>query len=257
MNSKTIETLNAINRDFYDRQADAFSATRRAPWKGWRRLIQLAEHQFESAKETSLLDVGCGNGRFGRFFAEHYPKPFSYFGVDASSRALEHAHTALSGAGSITLIQHDVVTEKAEEILPSKAHRPFSLVAAFGLLHHVPGRELRQALMAELARRVDYQGILAISIWQFARFERFRKKVISWEDFEERTGIAVEPSELETGDSILTWGADPPAYRYCHFMSSEEASRLVESIPLDWVETFSADGATGNLNQYYLMMKTR
>jgi SAM-dependent methyltransferase len=257
MNSKTISILNAVNRDFYHRQADAFSATRRAPWKGWQRLIQLIEQQFQSAQETCLLDVGCGNGRFGRFFAEHYSRPFSYFGVDASPRALEHAHTALSNQGAITLFQHDVVSEKAEEILPSEAHRPFSLVVAFGLLHHVPGRQLRQALMAELARRVDYQGILAISIWQFARFKRFRKKVIPWEDFEERTGIAVDPSELETGDSILTWGADPPAYRYCHFMSSEEASGLFDSLPLDWIETYTADGATGDLNRYYLMMKAR
>ena len=173
------------------------------------------------------------------------------------NHSLEHAHTALSEHGAITLVQHNVVTKKVEEILPPEAHRPFSLVVAFGLLHHIPGRQLRQALMAELARRVDYQGILAISIWQFARFERFRKKMISWEDFEQRTGIAVDPAELETGDSILTWGSDPPAYRYCHFMSSEEASELVDSLPLDRVETFSADGATGNLNQYYLLTKER
>jgi hypothetical protein len=109
--------------------------------------------------------------------------------------------------------------------------------------------------MAELARRVDYQGILAISIWQFARFERFRKKVIPWADFAKQTGISVEPSELEPGDTILSWGAGRAAYRYCHFMSAEEASELVDSLPLDLHETFTADGATGNLNQYYLMRK--
>lgn len=255
MNSQTIAILNGINRNFYSQQADAFSASRRNPWKGWQRLVQLAERQFAGAAEASLLDVGCGNGRFGRFFAEQFSRPFSYFGLDACSHALEHARTALSAVGSTALIQHDVVKERAGGILPSKAQGPFSLVVAFGLLHHVPGRHLRQALMAELARRVDYQGILAISIWQFARFQRFRKKVISWEDFEKQTGIAVESSELETGDCILTWGADPPAYRYCHFMSSEETSQLVDTLPLDRVESYSADGATGNLNQYYLMTR--
>ncbi len=144
---------------------------------------------------------------------------------------------------------------KAERYLPSAARRPFSLIVAFGLFHHVPGYDERLGLLAELGRRLDHQGILAISFWQFARFERFKKKMVSWKDFQEATGVSVDPSDLEPGDTILTWGSNPPAFRYCHFMDPKEISRLLASQPLEIVADYRADGAAGNLNHYYLLGK--
>jgi SAM-dependent methyltransferase len=253
MNRTTVLTLNEVNRDFYRRRSDEFGATRQSPWEGWLRLMELVQRHPAGSTARSLLDVGCGNGRFARFLKEHHSRPFSYTGVDASTGALQTARSRLAGLVPMTLLRHDVVAE--EEILPPEARRPFSLVVAFGLLHHVPSHARRRELLIELARRVELQGILAISIWQFGRFERFRKKIVPWEVFTRTSGIPIDTSQLETRDHILTWGSPPFAHRYCHFIDREEASRLLSSLPLEMVDSFSADGKTGNLNRYYVLRK--
>ncbi len=250
MNQRTIAALNAINRDFYDKVAEEFSATRQKPWQGWTRLLDAVNLD---ALTVAVLDVGCGNGRFARFLQDHVSNPFDYVGVDVSRRALEIARTQLSDLGSARWVHHDIVATESGAFLPSEAHRPFSLIVAFGLFHHVPGYEERQGLLTELGRRLTHQGILAISFWQFARFERFKKKMVPWIDFKDATGVAVDPSDLEAGDTILTWGGPPPAYRYCHFMDPEEISRMLGSQPLEIVTDYSADGASGDLNHYYVL----
>jgi SAM-dependent methyltransferase len=254
MNQETVSFLNDINRHFYHHHAEEFGATRRSPWRGWARLVEHL-NRLALPAELSVLDVGCGNGRFALYLREHYSKPFTYIGMDVSAKALEAARAQLPNKSQFTLIEHDLVA--GEQILPSQAPDAFSLIVVFGLLHHIPGHDRRQALLAELARRLDYQGILAISIWQFGRFERFQKKIIPWGDLQTRTGVEIDPSQLEPGDTLLSWGTEPAACRYCHFMDSEEATRLVSTLPLDCFDTFSADGATHNLNQYYLMRCSR
>ncbi len=255
MNRKTVLSLNDINQDFYRLRAEEFSATRQGPWQGWVQVRELVERHSTSSTTISVLDVGCGNGRFARFLKEHYSRSFSYLGVDASARALDKARAQLAGIVPTTLLRHDVVAAEKAQILPPQARRPFSLIALFGLLHRVPGADRRQALLAELARRVDTQCILAISIWEFGRFERFQKKIVPWDVFTKASGVPIDPSQLEAGDTILTWGSSPPAYRYCHFIDPEKASRLISSLPLELIDAFTADGKTGNLNQYYLMRK--
>ncbi len=243
MDRATILALNQINRDFYTQRAEEFSATRRRPWRGWLRLLP-----YIGKKEAlSVLDVGCGNGRFAVFLSEHLESPFAYLGAEFSATALEHARAKLSGLRSITLKEHDVMAGLGD------ISGPFSLITLFGFLHHVPGFDTRRSLLIDLGRLLDPDGILAFSVWQFGRFERFRKKLIPWDTFLANTGIEVDRSQLEPGDHILSWGDTEPAYRYCHFTDSDETSRLVSSLPLECFEVFSADGRTNDLNQYFLL----
>ena len=151
MNRKTVLSLNDINQDFYRLRAEEFSATRQGPWQGWVQVRELVERHSTSSTTISVLDVGCGNGRFARFLKEHYSRSFSYLGVDASARALDKARAQLAGIVPTTLLRHDVVAAEKAQILPPQARRPFSLIVVFGLLHHVPGQDRRQALLAELA----------------------------------------------------------------------------------------------------------
>ena len=252
MNRKTILALNQINRDFYTQRAEEFVATRGGPWRGWLRLLEPLK---ESEGPLSVLDVGCGNGRFAMFLREQLDKPFRYLGIEFSATALEHARKNLSGTASVTLLEHDVTAHLNGHLIPPEVSTDFSLIALFGFLHHIPGYETRRSLLIELARHLGPNGILVFSVWQFGRFERFRKKIVPLKDFLAGTETSIDPGELEPGDHILSWGDSDPAYRFCHFTDSEETSRLVSSLPLECVEVFSSDGHTNDLNQYFVLRK--
>jgi SAM-dependent methyltransferase len=249
----TILALNAINRDFYARRAEEFSATRGGPWRGWLRLLE----PLQACEEPlSVLDVGCGNGRFGVFLRESLERPFRYVGIESSTAALEHARESLSGMPAVTLLEHDVTTSFNDPPVLPGLPGDFSLVALFGFLHHVPGYETRRALLIELAGHLGRKGLLVFSVWQFGRFERFRKKMVPWKDFLASTGIRIDLEQLEAGDHILSWGDAEPAYRFCHFMDSEETGRLVSSLGLECCDVFSADGHTQDLNRYFVFRNT-
>ena len=105
MDQQTSRALNAINRDFYRRHAEEFSRTRQAPWHGWERVLRRMQERGTGAAPWSLLDVGCGNGRFARFCAGQTAQPFTYVGVDASRALLHLARAALSELPQVTLLE--------------------------------------------------------------------------------------------------------------------------------------------------------
>jgi SAM-dependent methyltransferase len=129
----------------------------------------------------------------------------------------------------------------------------FDLLVVFGLLHHVPGRETRAKLLTTLARGLGPAGTLIVTFWQFGARERFQKKFRSWESFNRKSRRPIDLTQLEAGDQLLSWGEDPTAQRYCHFISPEEAQLLLSNLKLRCLDAFSADGTTGDLNQYYLL----
>lgn len=69
MNTQTIQRLNAINREFYQITAHEFDQTRGTAWPGWERLLPYLRPPL------TVLDVGCGNGRFGLFLHEKAASP--------------------------------------------------------------------------------------------------------------------------------------------------------------------------------------
>src|SRR5215470_16260923 len=92
MDEATIRALNAINRRFYETVVADFDSTRQMPWEGWERIVPL----LQSSALLSVLDVGCGNGRFGRFLADRLGKDrLKYVGLDSSAALLERAKIAL------------------------------------------------------------------------------------------------------------------------------------------------------------------
>ena len=244
MDRATILALNQINRDFYTQRAEEFSATRRRPWRGWLRLLP-----YIGERETlSVLDVGCGNGRFAVFLGEHLESPFSYLGIEFSATALEHARAKLSGLPSITLEEHDVMA-RLDDLTGS-----FSLITLFGFLHHVAWLR-HSALVTHRARpppraRRDPR-FLGLAIRPLRKVSKENSSL--GDTFLANTGIEVDRSQLEPGDHILSWGDTEPAYRYCHFTDGDETSRLVSSLPLECFDVFSADGRMNDLNQYFLL----
>ena len=242
MTPETVLALNEINRRFYRTSAEDFSASRDYPWLGWERIVAgLPE------PPRSVLDVGCGNARFGAYLAAWLGGEFSYLGLDASAELLALARRRDDLPPDTTLIERDLVADGSAEALPGSQH---ALVAAFGLLHHVPSFARRRELLGRLAERLEPGGRLAVSVWRFGAFERFRHKQVPF-------GPPIETADLEPGDALLSFGQKPGTLRYCHFLDEEEVDRLLASVALPCLDRFVADGREGALNDYLVLGRAK
>ena len=234
MNQATIERLNQINRDFYRATAAEFDATRQSAWHGWERLLQTIDLPIES-----VLDIGCGNGRFALFLAARQRQPFRYIGIDSSRDLLIRARRRLAAAAvDATFVERDIA-------LDGLPRRPAQLAALFGLIHHVPGFARRRALLASAADCVPAGGYLALAAWRFYEQARFRRRIIAWPE-----GIAVERH-----DYLLDWRRGERALRYCHYVDDDEHADLIAASGLAVIADYRADGADGALNRYTILRK--
>ena len=242
MRQETIRALNAINSRFYTEHADEFDDTRRGPWKGWRKLVDPVRALTGSrvTPELRVLDLGCGNGRFAGFLADHVGE-LRYTGVDCSPGLLRCAARCQPGA---RLIEHDLVDRSFPTV-----DEPFDLVAAIALLHHVPSYERRVALLRDAADTLAPTGLAIVTHWQF----------LAEPSLARRAFLPDEPSDLEDGDRILRWGAESTSedsIRYCHHTSDDEAGRLALAAGLEIVDAFHADGRNGRLNLYQILRRS-
>jgi len=235
MQPATVQRLNAINRAFYATTASAFDRTRQRAWPGW---IPLAPYL---STPLTVLDVGCGNGRFGLFLADKLPDgPITYHGLDNNPALLAYARAALAEHPqlSVTLTDQDIVLKP-----PTDA--AYDLVALFGVIHHIPGADQRQRLLSQLAQCVAPGGLLAFASWCFAEYERFQKRFAPWPDDLER----------ESGDYLLDWRSGESALRYCHYVDEAEHAALIKASDLQHITTYRADGADNAMNRYSLLRK--
>lgn len=80
-----------LNRDFYLKTQSYFNISSQSPWPGWQKLLPYL--QGDSLK---VLDLGCGNGRFGIWLSKH--RRVDYTGLDDNQYLLDHAAVALPSA---------------------------------------------------------------------------------------------------------------------------------------------------------------
>jgi len=254
MDEKTVRALNAINRAFYRDHASEFSVTRQEAWPGWERMAPLLR-EIPADRELRVLDVGCGNGRFAAFLARVLPErrdALHYLGIDASEPLLAAAAARELPLAEIATRRADLVDTSLEDLLEE---RRFSLIALFGVLHHLPGHQHRRALLAGLASRLEPQGLLALAFWRFAEHPRFRGKLRSWKQWNAAAQEPIDLSRLEAGDRLLTWGTGGRAVRYCHFADADETRLLVEATSLEVVASYVDDGRERDLNRYFVLRR--
>ncbi|MBI5928112.1 MAG: class I SAM-dependent methyltransferase [Chloroflexi bacterium] len=238
MDINIIRRLNQLNKAFYAQTAESFSQSRDHAWEGWLKLLPYLKTPL------AVLDVGCGNGRFGIFLHEQLGDGIQYHGMDNAPALLEFAQQAFDEHGlAFTLENRDMVEN------PSDAGE-YDLVAVFGVLHHIPGYENRQGFVRRLGERVKNGGYLTFTSWRFYEQPRFRERIVAWPD----------DFEVEAHDYLLDWRRDrdmekKTALRYCHYIDDVEHQSLITAAGLTEIVTYRADGRSGDLNCYSLLRR--
>lgn len=285
MRSDTRRALRSLDRRFYLRHADGFAGSRRLAWPGWDRALAGLE---PSDGALRVLDAGCAHGRLAPILGERYPDTrIDYLGLDsclplltrgASGGALgppsTSGHSPPTGAVSTRFVQADLL---APLPLPSPAPSStagrafardhgfggFDLIALFGVLHHIPGHATRRDLLIRLGDLLAPGGRFVVTVWRVERQPRFASKRVPWSRFnserhdspyeEAAAGAVIEPSDLEDGDHLLSWGGDFETPRYCHATSDQEADALAAAAGLAVADRFEADGPLEDRNLYLVL----
>lgn len=229
MEERVKQQLNDINRQFYRQFAQSFADTRVAPQPGFSEVERYLPQECRN-----LLDVGCGEGRLGRFLLSRQ-RIKVYDGIDGSKALIEIAKSRVEGR-----FWHRDLSERGALAGLGK----YDGVACLAVLQHIPGRQNRLRLMMEMAEHLSIASRLVISTWQFLDSERQRRKIVDWHE------VGLKPESLDSTDYLLTWQRDGRGLRYVNHIDEDEVLALAGSAGLSTLATFRADGREGNLNLY-------
>ena len=235
MDSRTAAYLIEINREFYARFGDSFSATRHRLQPGVGRVLGMLKGY------ESILDLGCGNGELARELAKRRHRG-PYLGVDFSLPLLREAEGQAEGF-SARFMQADLTKLSAvsEELLVSSN---WSVVTAFAVLHHIPSTELRLDLLGVVHRLLKDNGRFIQSNWQFLNSEKLQARIQPWE------AANLPASAVDPGDYLLDWRSGGQGLRYVHHFEEDELNDLAKSGNFTVVDTFHSDGEGGRLGLY-------
>ena len=233
MNAITVEKLKKVNKDFYDTISTEFDSSRQYFWDGWEVLLE----SFSKIKNSnSLLDLGCGNGRFYQFWKEKVGE-VNYVGIDNNGALLEKAQKNFPEAKF----------ENKDILNSPQLNKKFDLIVAFGVIHHIPSNDSRVRFLQYCKQNLNTEGFICISMWKFMDDDHEKSKIVAIED------INLNNLDLEDSDFFLSWKKGKTAYRYCHYVSEEEKNNLIKDSGLKLVGNFFADGKSGKLNEYLVL----
>lgn len=235
MKKEIIDRLVAINHQFYQRFAEHFSSTRSTPWHGFAFVAESLPQPCET-----FLDVGCGDGRLGRYLLEQ-GRIDHYTGVDFSNALLDEGRTL----GTTSFYERNLLTEN-----PLAGLGKFDSIACIAALHHIPAHANRVNLLREMRDHLNDDGRLILSTFQFMQSERLRKKVVDW------AVVEIDSAELEPNDYLVDWKRGGYGVRYIAYLDHDATRALMWEAGFEMVGEFSADGKTNNLN-FYVSAKKR
>ncbi len=232
MRADVKEQLLAINRAFYDSIADSFAESRATPQPGFYRLLKALPVPCRS-----LLDVGCGEGRLGRFLLDHDAIE-SYAGVDFSEELLAIASELTAGE----FYRREISQAGALDDLGR-----FDVVASLAVMQHIPGADNRIRLLASLKDRALPDGRIILSTWQFMSSTRQQRKIRDW------SLVGLSDNDVAPEDYLLSWQRGDFALRYVCHIDEKATEALAEAAGLEIVDQFHSDGKEGNLSLYTIL----
>lgn len=237
MQPEIAQKLTQINHKFYQSFASAFSNTRQRLQPGVQHLLPTI-----SAADI-ILDIGCGNGNLAKKLAES-GFPGQYAGIDASQGLVEIANQLEQP--NFIFYQRDIRNQDWTKGLPNA---PYDLILSFATLHHIPGEEMRQSILAQVWSMLEPGGHFIHSNWQPHNSQRLQERIQPW------SRVDIDPQQLDEGDLLMDWRRGGQGLRYVHEYSERELRNLAEKTGFTVKDVFSSDGETGDLGLYMIWHK--
>ena len=129
----------------------------------------------------------------------------------------------------------------------------FNGLLAFAALHHIPGSEVRLALLTQLRGLLPTGGLFIHSEWQFMNSPRWQKRILPWSkvkladaDLDPRR----YPPRLAATSSPDRWNKS--GLRYVHHFNRAELTDLATASGFNIQTEFESDGKEGNLGLYQI-----
>lgn len=242
MKPSTAGYLLELNRRFYCERGQDFSETRLRVQPGVRRLLDTLHG------DESILDLGCGNGAFAHELSRRDHRG-PYVGVDFSTPLLEKARCG-NYVFPVVFIQadlvplacgHSTIRDQIQDLVPAGLlppdNEPWSLVTAFAVLHHIPARENRLALFAQVRTSLRTDGLFAHSSWQFSASKRLQSRIRPW------SGVELDTADVDQGDYLLDWRRGGIGFRYVHEFREDELADLATESGFAVAGMYYSDGA--------------
>lgn len=234
MHPAIAERLLQINREFYDRFGDSFSATRQRLQPGVKNILESIQ------AEDSVLDLGCGNGHFLREVQSRgHTAPL--LGVDFSLPLLRQAET--TPGVEFRQVELDRLSAASDQLL---AMGHWSVITCFATLHHIPSTELRLDILRTVKKLLKPNGRFYLSNWQFLNSEKLTARIQPW------SRVGLSDDDVDDGDYLLDWRSGGEGLRYAHQFSAEELFQLAGQTQMKVEAGFLSDGENGRLGLYQL-----
>ncbi len=234
MNSDTANRLLTINREFYNRFGDQFSATRQRLQPGVKKILETIQN------DVSVLDLGCGNGHFLReLIRRGHAAPL--LGVDFSLPLLRDAQSTPG-----VLFREVDLSQWTVDSGQWAVEGGWDVITMFATLHHIPSNEMRLDILRTVRKLMKADGKFILSNWQFLNSAKLRSRIQAWD----RVGI--NESDVDEGDYLLDWRGGGEGLRYAHHFSAEELLGLADQAEMRVTDSFLSDGDGGNLGLYQI-----
>jgi SAM-dependent methyltransferase len=233
MKAAVAQRLIKLNREFYQKLAGPFSASRARLQPGVLRVLESVPG------EANLLDLGCGNGGVARDLTRRGHSG-RYAGIDFSKELLRVANSRVDDLNA-TFLHADLTSSNWNEKLPLTY---FDFVLSFAVLHHIPSRELRLQSLKQVRSLLAPSGRFVHSNWQFLNSPRLRARIQPW------SAINLDETQVDSGDYLLDWRSGGQGLRYVHHFNETELAELAVETGFEIKETFLSDGKSGDLSLY-------
>lgn len=178
-------------RSVYEEIAKDFDRTR---WRVWPSVAQIID---ETPENSTVLEVGCGNGKNLKY-AKELDRNLQLFACDNCKQFVEMCRTFT-----------DNVCLADQRELPYK-DGSFDCVLSIAVLHHLKTLESRQKVIDEIVRVLAVGGRAMIEVWAMKQPENSKRKFVEQ-------------------DNMVPWKfRDKVYHRFYHVFVENELEALLE-----------------------------